>query len=157
MRLLSRTRQWKRSAERAIAPAHFATQREQLAATICDRVSALRILQGHTAGEEAAVRIRQAVLQTLDDAMICSSLGLRHLDALDESLRHASYEDAAPVLAESQWARQFMQNQAPCSLQAAISSQGGDRFWEPSSRVDRLVYALTLLAVAELTDSELAA
>ncbi len=155
MRFWNTTRQWKRSADQAIAPAHTERQRELLAAEVCQRILAIRGAQGE--GEQATSAVRQAALQALDEAVVRASLGLRYLDALDESLRQASYEDASRLLAEAQWARDYMEATASCRLNAAITAQGGDRFWEPNGRLERLLQTLAMLTLAELTAGEIAA
>ena len=152
--MLNKThRRWKKNAEEAIAPERFEGERERLATEIGRRIwLAKGGREGALAQDEAPLlALEVAVLPSLNDRVVQTSLALRYLDALAEGLRSTDYEDRPALAAEATWTEAYLaQRLAPASLGTAEDQRG-------SPTIPRAEALCQDLALHFLSDFHLAA
>ncbi|HLI75750.1 MAG TPA: hypothetical protein VKV02_02300, partial [Acidobacteriaceae bacterium] len=111
-------RRWKSAADESIALHRYGPERERLAAEIAKQIW---VEQGGREWAEAREEGSLLMLETLvtphlNDEVVRSALGLRHLAGLKESLRTADHEEGRSLAAECRWTEKYLEPEIQCSF-----------------------------------------
>ena len=127
-------RQWKATADAAIAPVHFDVERDRMALELAARLAALG--NGNVI---ASAGLQHHVLAMMDDSWLRASMAARYLDVLGESALTADYEDAGALNAQVKWTQEYLSPVLQDPLAQPLDLSASSRF---ESISDQLYTAL---------------
>ena len=98
-----KTRQWKATADGALAPTHLPGERKGLALQLTARMA------GQSRRDAPVSSACEApILDRMRDTWARASLAARHLDTLGQCAREADYEDVRSLSEELAWAEAYL-------------------------------------------------
>ena len=100
MHLMKRAKHaWRRAADAAISPMHFAEERERIVVAVANIVRARSV--NFSGSDRLALHVEAGIEGLLDDPLVQFSLALRHMSALYDAVQQSEYEDAKALEQEA--------------------------------------------------------